>query len=460
MSKVPAPTIAAVILAAGKGTRMKSALPKVLHPVAGLPMVGHVVKLALDVGAAPIAIVTASGMEDVAAVARDIAGEVDVAIQREQLGTAHAVLAARPVLGELEGTLLVLYGDTPLLTNGTVAQLLDAIDADAKCAVAVLGFLPEDAGDYGRLVLAEDGTLERIVEARDATSDELAIGLCNSGVMALRGSLAWQMLSKITNQNAKKEFYLTDVIAIARSMGHYAVVVEGAADEVLGVNSRSELAVAEAIFQYRARQHFMEAGVTLIDPDSVFFAADTAIAHDVTIEPNVYFGMGVSIASGAHIKAFSHIEGAHIGARTTVGPFARLRPGSSLGADVRVGNFVEIKQSDIADGVKVSHLSYIGDASIGADANIGAGTITCNYDGYMKYKTTIGREVFIGSNSALVAPVTIGDGAMVAAGSVITEDVAPDAMARARGVQTAHANGAKAFRDRKSEEKKALKKKA
>ncbi len=457
----PQPTpIAAVILAAGKGTRMKSSMPKVLHPVAGLPMIGHVVKLALDVGAAPIAIVVAPGMEKVTDLARDIAGDVDVAIQREQLGTGHAVLAARPALGELEGTLLVLYGDTPLLTNGTVAQLLDAVDADATCAVAVLGFLADDAGDYGRLMLAEDGTLERIVEARDATAEELAIPLCNSGVMAVRGNVAWSLLEKVKNDNAKKEFYLTDIVAIACNMGHRAVVVEADADEVLGVNSRGELAMAEAIFQYRARQHFMEAGVTLIDPDSVYFAADTVIANDVTIEPSVFFGAGVSIASGTHIKAFSHIEGSHIGARTTVGPFARLRPGCALGADVRVGNFVEIKKSDVADGAKISHLSYIGDASIGADANIGAGTITCNYDGYMKYKTTIGKGVFVGSNSALIAPVTIGDGAMVAAGSVITEDVAPDALARARGVQTAHTNGAKAFRDRKSEEKKALKKKA
>lgn len=457
MGQQPTP-IAAVILAAGKGTRMKSALPKVMHEVARLPMVGHVVARALDVGAAPIAMVVAPGMDAVVAVARDIAGEVDVAMQKEQHGTAHAVLAAKPVLGELEGILLVLYGDTPLLTNETLSQLIDVMNDDDKCAVAVLGFIPDDAGAYGRLVLADDGTLEKIVEAKDANEEELAIELCNSGVMAIRGPLAWKLLGQVKNDNAKKEYYLTDIVALARAAGHVALVVEGDADEVLGVNARGELAQAEAIFQYRTRQKFMDAGVTLIDPDSVFFAADTVIASDVIIEPHVFFGAGVSIASGAHIKAFSHIEGAAIGASSSVGPFARLRPGTNLGADVRIGNFVELKAADIARGAKISHLSYVGDASVGEDANIGAGTITCNYDGYMKYKTTIGRGVFVGSNSALVAPVTLGDGSMVAAGSVITQDVAPDALARARGIQTAHADGAKNFRNKKAAEKLAKRK--
>ncbi|MES2984688.1 MAG: bifunctional UDP-N-acetylglucosamine diphosphorylase/glucosamine-1-phosphate N-acetyltransferase GlmU [Pseudomonadota bacterium] len=449
----PAPSIAAIILAAGKGTRMKSATPKVLHAVAGVPMVGHVVARALELGAAPIAIVTAPGMDAVVTVARDIAGDVDVAIQKDQLGTAHAVLAARPVLGELEGHLLILYGDTPLLTTATLARVLDALDADPKCGVAVLGFIPDEAGDYGRLVEAEDGTLERIVEAKEASEDELAIPLCNSGVMAIRGSIAWELLTKVDNKNAKGEYYLTDIVALAATLGYFGIAVEGDADEVLGVNSRSELAVAEAIFQYRARKMHMDAGVTLIDPDSVFFAADTIIGSDVIIEPSVFFGPGVTIASGAHIKAFSHIEGATIGANTSVGPFARLRPGATLGADVRVGNFVEIKQSDVADGAKISHLSYIGDASIGASANIGAGTITCNYDGYLKYKTTIGRDVFIGSNSALIAPVTIHDGAMVAAGSTITEDVEKDALAMTRGPQESKPQWAKEFRARKADEK-------
>ena len=445
MSASPTPT-AAIILAAGKGTRMKSRLPKVLHKVAGLPMVGHSVTQALKAGCAPIAVVTAPGMDDVAKTVRNIGGEIDIATQKEQLGTAHAVLAARHVLGELEGNLLVLYGDTPLLTADTITRILAALEEDTSCAVAVLGFIPDDPGAYGRLVLGDDGSLARIVEAKDASDEELAIELCNSGVIALRGKTAWELLKQIDNKNAKGEYYLTDVVALARKAGYRAVAVEADPDEVLGVNSRNELAVAEAIFQYRARQAHMEAGVTLIDPDSTFFSTDTQIAPDVLIEPNVYFGPGVSIASGAHIKAFSHIEGATIGANTVVGPFARLRPGTVLGDEVKVGNFVEIKQSDIAAGAKISHLSYIGDATVGAEANIGAGTITCNYDGYHKHRTVIGREVFIGSNTALVAPVIIGDGAMVAAGSTITEDVAPDALALARTRQSEKADHAKQFR--------------
>lgn len=457
MASQPTP-IAAVILAAGKGTRMKSALPKVLHEVARVPMVAHVVKLALDVCAAPLALVVAPGMDAVSDLARELAGEVDIAIQKEQLGTAHAVLAARPALGDIEGTLLVLYGDTPLLTKETVEQLLAALEEDKRCAVAVLGFTPEDAGAYGRLVLAEDGTLEKIVEAKDASEDELALDLCNSGVMAIRGNVAWSLLEKIKNTNAKKEYYLTDIVQIARAAGYTAVAVEADADEVLGINSRNELALAEAIFQFRARHKFMAAGVTLIDPDSVFFAADTRIESDVLIEPNVYFGTGVRIASGAHIKAFSHIEGTSVGRNTSVGPFARLRPGTALGMDVRIGNFVEIKAADVKSGAKISHLSYVGDASVGEDANIGAGTITCNYDGYLKYKTTIGKGVFVGSNSALVAPVTIGDGAMIGAGSVITEDVADDALALTRATQTVKPGRAATFREKKSAEKKAKKK--
>ena len=439
---------AAIILAAGKGTRMKSGLPKVLHKVAGMPMVGHSVSQALAAGCAPIAIVTAPGMNAVADAARAIGGEIDLAIQKEQLGTAHAVLAGRGALGELEGNLLVLYGDTPLVTAHTMRSLLDALEEDSKNAVAVLGFITEEPGAYGRLVLADDGSLERIVEAKEADDDELAIELCNSGVVALRGSVAWELLKKITNDNAKGEYYLTDIVAIARAAGYRAVVVEAEADEVLGVNSRGELAVAEAIFQYRARQKNMEAGVTLIDPDSVFFAADTVVAPDVLIEPNVFFGPGVRIESGAHIKAFSHIEGATIGKNTTVGPFARLRPGAALGDDVKIGNFVEIKQSRIADGAKISHLSYIGDATVGTEANIGAGVITCNYDGYSKHRTVIGKEVFIGSNSALVAPVVIGDGAMIAAGSTVTADVAADALALARTRQEEKAGWANEFRKR------------
>ena len=442
--KTSAP-VAAIILAAGKGTRMKSDLPKVLHKVAGVPMVGHVVQRALDVGAAPIALVTAPGMELVASIAREIGGDLDIATQKEQLGTAHAVLAAKQALDGFDGHIVVLYGDTPLLTTETLQNVLAALDDNAKCAVAVLGFQPEDPGAYGRLVV-EDGKLERIVEANDATEDELDIGFCNSGVMALRGGVACELLAKVKNDNAKEEYYLTDVVGLARKMGYHAVAVEGDADEVLGVNSRNELAVAEAIFHWRARQAHMAAGATLVDPDSVFFAADTQLGRDVVVEPNVFFGPGVSVGNGATIKAFSHIEGTSIGEKAVVGPFARLRPGTKLGAKAKIGNFVEIKKADIAAGAKISHLSYIGDATVGADANIGAGTITCNYDGFNKHRTVIGREVFVGSNSALVAPVSIGDGAMIAAGSVVTEDVAADALAFGRARQEAKAEWAKSFR--------------
>lgn len=445
--KTALPT-AAIVLAAGKGTRMKSDLPKVMHKVAGMPMVGHVVTTALEAGLAPISLVIAPGMDKVADAARDIAGDVDVAYQREQLGTAHAVLAARDALINHDGNLLILYGDTPLITADTMHRMLEPLHQDARCAVTVLGFMPEDAGAYGRLVLDDEGDLERIVEAKEATPEELEIPLCNSGVMALRGHVAWGLLERIDNNNAKGEYYLTDVVALARAAGMRAVAVEGDEDEVLGVNSRNELAVAEAIFQYRARQKHMGNGVTLVDPDSVFFAADTTIDPDTIIEPNVFFGAGVAIGQGAHIKAFSHIEGSVIGHGTVVGPFARLRPGTNLGENVKVGNFVELKKAEVAAGAKISHLSYVGDASVGEEANIGAGTITCNYDGYNKYRTTIGRDVFVGSNSALVAPVTIGDGAMIAAGSVVTEDVAPDALALARTRQEAKADWAKSFRSK------------
>lgn len=437
---------AAIILAAGKGTRMKSELPKVLHKVAGMPMVGHVVTHALEAGFAPITLVTAPGMDKVVKACEAIAGEIDVAIQREQLGTAHAVLAAKNALVNFDGNLIILYGDTPLITTETMISVMQALEEDSQCAVAVLGFMAEDPGAYGRLVLDDEGRLERIVEAKEATEEELEIPLCNSGVMAIRGSVAWKLLERVDNKNAKGEYYLTDIVAKARDMGMHAVAVEGDEDEVLGVNARGELAVAEAIFQFRARQAHMAAGVTLIDPDSVYFAADTTVGADTIIEPNVFFGPGVAIGHGAHIKAFSHIEGAVIGNGASVGPFARLRPGTTLGDEVKVGNFVEIKKSDIADGAKISHLSYIGDATVGADANIGAGTITCNYDGFRKYRTTIGAHVFVGSNTALVAPLTIGDGAMIAAGSVVTEDVKADALVLGRARQEEKPDWAKAFR--------------
>lgn len=446
-NKTAIPT-AAIILAAGKGTRMKSELPKVLHPVGNQPMVRHVLATAADAGLDPLVLVIAPGMHKVSSVGHDFSDEVRTATQHEQLGTANAVLSAKEALNGFEGNLVVLYGDTPLIRPDTITRLLDALNKDARCAVAVLGFTPDDPADYGRLVLDGHGALSKIVEAKDATKHEKEIRLCNSGVIALRGGVAWDLLEKIDNKNAKKEYYLTDVVALAIAAGFKAVAVEADPAEVLGVNSRADLAVADAAFQTRKRREAMLSGVTLQDPATVYFSADTELAPDVVVEPNVYFGPRVVVGSGAHIKAFSHIEGSVIGEHSVVGPFARLRPGTNIGAQVKIGNFVEIKKSEIEDGAKISHLSYIGDASIGAEANIGAGTITCNYDGYNKYRTTVGRDAFIGSNTALVAPVSIGDGAMVAAGSVITEDIEANALALARTRQEQKSDWATSFREK------------
>lgn len=456
MKPTTAVPTAAIILAAGKGTRMKSDLPKVMHPVAGFPMVIHTMRNALAAGCSPLALVIAPGMHQVVSAARSLAEDALIATQTEQLGTGHAVLAAREALADFEGNLLVLYGDTPLVTAETMAKLNDVIVTKPHCAVAVLGFTPTNPAEYGRLVV-KNGELERIVETRDATAEEKKITLCNSGVIALRGSVAWELLNRIEPNNAKGEYYLTDVIALARAAGYSAHVVEADASEVLGVNSRSELAQAEAIFQARCRKQFMDEGVTLLDPATVYFSADTSIEPDTLVEPNVFFGPGVAVAAGAHIRAFSHLEGCVVGTGSSIGPFARIRPGTNLGEKVKIGNFVELKKSEIEDGAKISHLSYIGDATVGIDANIGAGTITCNYDGYNKYRTTIGKDVFVGSNTALVAPLTIGAGAIIAAGSVVTEDVAPDALALARTRQQQKEDWAIGFRER-AEEIKAKKK--
>lgn len=451
--KTAIPT-AAIILAAGKGTRMKSDLPKVLHPVGNQPMVRHVLATAADAGLDPLVLVIAPGMHKVASVGHDFSEDVKTATQHEQLGTAHAVLSAKEVLGGFEGNLVVLYGDTPLIRPETITRLLEALNKDARCAVAVLGFTPEDPSDYGRLVLDGHGALAKIVEAKDATKQEKEIRLCNSGVIALRGGVAWELLEKIDSKNAKKEYYLTDVVALAIAAGFKASAVEADAAEVLGVNSRADLAVADAAFQTRKRREAMLSGVTLQDPATVYFSADTELAPDVVVEPNVYFGPRVVVGSGAHIKAFSHIEGSVIGEQSVIGPFARLRPGTNIGEHVKIGNFVEIKKSEIEDGAKISHLSYIGDASIGEEANIGAGTITCNYDGYNKYRTTVGRDAFIGSNTALIAPVTVGDGAMVAAGSVITEDIEANALALARTRQEQKSDWANSFRAKQKKDTK------
>ena len=415
---------AVIVLAAGLGTRMKSDIVKVMHPLAGRPMVAHLMD-------------TVGGIEpdDVAVVVGDVVGDVSEAVvpypvvqQKERLGTAHAVLQARDTIGDFSGDVLVLYGDTPLVTLDTLDAMLDARASDIDPAVVVLGFTPADAGDYGRLILAEDGSLESIVEAKEATPEQLGVDLCNSGVMAIDGKVLWDLLDRVGNDNAKNEYYLTDIIALARGDGRTCVVVEADEDELIGINSRVDLAEAEAILQGRLRLDAMNNGVTMTDPTTVFLSHDTKLGQDVSIGPNVFFGPVVDVADGATINAFCHLEGASIGAGATVGPFARLRPGAKVGETARVGNFVEIKNSVLDTGAKVNHLTYIGDAEIGAGANIGAGTITCNYDGFFKSKTIIGKGAFIGSNTALVAPVTIGDGAVVGAGSTISKDVTDDAL--------------------------------
>ncbi len=429
--------VAVVILAAGQGTRMRSDLHKVLHPVAGRPMLLHLLASVEALDPAQIVVVAGARREQVAAA---VAGRATVAVQTEQHGTAHAVLAARDALRDFDGDILILFGDAPLVGTATMQRLLAALTP--AVGVAVLGFRPPDAGAYGRIVAAADATIVKMVEYKDASPAERAITLCNAGALAVRAADLWPLLARVGNANAAGEFYLPDIVALADRPGH---VVETAASEVAGVNSRSELAAVEAAWQAARRSDMMASGVTLIAPDTVWFAHDTVVGRDVTIEPNVVFGPGVSVGDGATILAFCHITGATIGAGASVGPFARLRPGTDLGAKAKVGNFVEIKSATIGAGAKVSHLTYLGDATVGADANIGAGTITCNYDGYFKYRTTIGAGAFIGSNSALVAPVTIGDHAIVGAGSVITADVDPGALALARGAQTAKAGWATRF---------------
>ncbi len=440
--------VAAIILAAGQGTRMKSDLHKVLHPLAGRPMLLHLLA-AVDAVAARKVVVVGARREQVEAA---VAGSgVAVAVQAEQRGTADAVRAAHDALGDFDGDVLILYGDVPLVETATMAAMLAALTPDV--AAVVLGFRPADPGAYGRIV-ATGGVINKMIEYKDASDAERAIDLCNSGLMAVRSADLWPLLARVGNANAAGEYYLPDIVGLADRPSR---IIETAADEVAGVNSRGELAGVEAAWQARRRVAMMAAGVTLVAPDTVWFAYDTTIDRDVTIEPNVVFGPGVTIASGATIRAFSHIAGATIGAGAEVGPFARLRPGADLGARSKVGNFVEVKKATLAEGAKVNHLSYIGDADIGAEANIGAGTITCNYDGFFKYRTCIGAGAFIGSNSALVAPVTIGAGAIVAAGSTITADVPPDALALVRPPQVAKAGWATRFRSamtaRKAERK-------
>jgi bifunctional UDP-N-acetylglucosamine pyrophosphorylase/glucosamine-1-phosphate N-acetyltransferase len=437
-----------VILAAGKGTRMRSKLHKVLHKVAGHPMLLHLLDTVDALGATRRVVIVGDGREQVEAAlkGRDVA----VAVQDPQHGTAHAVQHARDALAGFDGHILILYGDTPFVEAGTLEAMLERLDGPDGPAVAVLASSPADPAHYGRIIRVDTDVIAKMVEYKDATDEERAVRLCNSGMMAVRSADLWRWLDLVGNDNASGEYYLPDVVMIAAREGRTSRVLETEAWQTHGINSRAELAVAEREWQRRRRVTAMLGGASLTDPDSVWFAFDTTIAADVTVEPHVVFGPGVTIAEGARIRGFSHIEGAKIGAGAEVGPFARLRPGTELGEGAKIGNFVEVKKATFAPGAKANHLSYIGDATVGAKANIGAGTITCNYDGFGKYQTDIGAGAFIGSNSALVAPVIIGDGAIVGAGSVITKNVEGDALGVARADQRGIAGWAKRFRTRKA----------
>ncbi|WP_071673633.1 bifunctional UDP-N-acetylglucosamine diphosphorylase/glucosamine-1-phosphate N-acetyltransferase GlmU [Nioella nitratireducens] len=422
---------AVVILAAGQGTRMNSDLPKVLHRIAGAPLVVHAMEAAAALDPSRMIVVTGHGADKVE---KAVTAHEEAAVcvrQTEQLGTGHAVLQAAPALDGFDGDVIVLYGDTPFISSDTLATMRAA---RAAHDIVMLGFEAKTPGRYGRLVM-QGRDLSRIVEAKDATPEELAITFCNSGLMAADAATVMRLLAQVGNDNASGEYYLTDVPALARAEGLTATAIACDEAETLGVNSRAELAAAEALFQRRKRADVLAEGVTMTAPDTVFFAYDTWIGRDVVIEPNVVFGPGVTVENDATIRAFSHLEGCHLGARTTVGPYARLRPGAELGNDAKVGNFVEVKSAEIGEGAKVNHLSYIGDAAIGDGSNIGAGTITCNYDGVFKHRTTVGRNAFIGSNTMLVAPVSVGDGAMTGSGSVITSDVPAGDLALARAKQ-------------------------
>lgn len=420
-----------IILAAGKGTRMNSDSPKVLHKVAGAPLLVHAMRAGASLEPAQTVVVAGHGAEAVSAAARAYDETATIALQTEQKGTGHAVLCAREALAKASGDVLVLYGDTPFIRPETLRAMTEAREEND---VVVLGFEAADPARYGRLVMA-GSQLERIVEFKDATDEERAITFCNSGVILCSADNIFALLSQITNTNASGEYYLTDIIGLARDAGLKATAVACDERETLGVNSRLDLAAAEAAFQARARHEALESGVTLTAPDTVFFAYDTYVGPDTIIEPHVVFGPNVTIENGAHIRAFSHLEGAHVSRGATVGPYARLRPGAELSENVHVGNFVEIKNATLAEGAKVNHLSYIGDAAVGAETNIGAGTITCNYDGVFKHHTEIGARAFIGSNTMLVAPVSVGDEAMTATGAVVTKDVPDGAMAIARAPQ-------------------------
>ena len=437
----------AIVLAAGEGTRMRSHVPKVLHQLGGRSLLGHVLMAARAGGSDALAVVVGPDHDAVSAEARRYAPNALLFEQRERSGTAHAVLAARKAIDGGADDILVMFGDTPLVRAETLMNLRTALAQGAE--VAVLGFKPADPQSYGRLVM-QGRELLAIREERDATAEERKIALCNGGLMAIAGKHALAILSRIGNANAKREYYLTDAVVVARDMGLKAVAIETSEDDVRGINTKVQLAEAEAVLQQRLRIAALEAGITMIAPETVYLAADTKFGKDVTIEPNVVFGPGVTVDDGATIRSFSHLEGAHVGKGARVGPFARLRPGADLGEDVHIGNFVEVKEAKIEAGAKANHLSYIGDARVGEGANIGAGTITCNYDGVAKHRTDIGKGAFIGSNSALVAPIKVGDGAYIGTGTVVTKDVPAGALAVARAKQAIKEGWAKRLRQVKA----------
>ncbi len=436
-------TCLVIVLAAGEGTRMRSARPKVLHALAGRSLLAHVLAAVAEAGVTATAVVIGPGQDSVAAEAKRVLPSAQCFVQHERRGTGHAVLAARAAIENRPDDILVVYGDTPLIRPATLTLLRAPLAAGA--AVAVLAFRPAEPAGYGRLIVA-DGALSAIREEADASAAERAIGLCNGGIMALAGAQALAILERIGDHNRKREFYLTDAVEVARSMRLKAVAVEVEEDDVRGINSKSQLAEAEAVAQQRLRKAALEAGVTLVAPETVFLSADTKFGKDVVVEPYVVFGEKVTVEDGAVIRSFCHLAGAHIGKGAAVGPFARLRPGTQLGAGAHIGNFVEVKEAVIEAGAKANHLSYIGDASVGANANVGAGAITCNYDGSAKHHTAIGAGAFIGSNSALVAPVEIGEGAYIGSGSVITENVPAHSLALARGRQVIKEGWAKRLR--------------
>ncbi|OJU27262.1 MAG: UDP-N-acetylglucosamine diphosphorylase/glucosamine-1-phosphate N-acetyltransferase [Nitrobacter sp. 62-13] len=436
-----------IVLAAGEGTRMRSALPKVLHPVAGQTLLAHVLAAAPAGPGTSLAVVVGPGHEAVADEAKRVRPDVMTFVQRERLGTAHAVLAAREAISAGADDLVIAFGDTPLISADTFARMRKPLRDGAS--LAVLGFHAADPTGYGRLIV-DDGRLIAIREQAEASAEERRITLCNAGVMAFDGKAALRIIEKIGNANSKGEYYLTDAVGITRETGLTATVIETGEDEVRGINTKAQLAEAEQVMQARLRKAALDAGVTMIAPETVFLAPDTSFGKDVTIEPYVVIGPGVTIADGAVIHSFSHLVQASIGRNASVGPYARLRPGTSLGEGARIGNFVEAKAAVLEAGVKVNHLTYVGDAHIGANANIGAGTITCNYDGFNKYRTEIGAGAFIGSNSSLVAPLKIGNGAYVGSGSVVTKNVPDDALAVGRGLQTVRENWAKRFREMKA----------